>query len=185
MKGTKLAGRYAKAFFEFALELNQIEEVFKDISLINNAFISCNELTTVINSPIVRTDKKLSILNAVFQKHVAEITLRYLTLILKKRRELHINTICNEFIKLYKSYKNIITVEIFSASELEKNTIESIKDSIKKYTNADVETIEHIQPKLIGGVSYKFNDYYIDASVKTQLAKLKKALMDKSYEPNF
>lgn len=185
MKGTKLAGRYAKAFFELVLELNQVEEVFKDINLINNTFASCHELTTVINSPVIRTDKKLKILNSVFQKHISKVTLRYLTLILKKRRELHINIICSEFIKLYKNYKNIITIEIFSASELEKSTIESIKNTIKKYTNANVETVEHIQPKLLGGISYKFNDYYIDASVKTQLTKLKKALMDKSYEPSF
>lgn len=185
MKRTRLACRYAKAFFEFALEIDQLEKVNNDIALIDTTFTSCPELRSAIISPIIRTDKKINILNAVFKQHISEITLRYFTLILRKGREHHIHIICDEFIKLYKTYKNIITLEIFSASKLESTVIESIKNKVNEYIHADIEIIEHIKPQLIGGISYKFNDYYVDATIKTQLAKLKKDFIDKSYEPNF
>ena len=185
MKRTKLASRYAKAFFEFALESDQIEKVSEDITLINRTFSSNFDLRSAINSPIIRTDKKINILHAVFKQHISDITLRYLTLILRKRRELQIHIICDEFIKLYKAYKNIVTLEIFSASKLEDAIIESIKNKVKNYVHANIEVVESIKPQLIGGVSYKFNDYFVDSSIKTQLDRLKKELMDKSYEPNF
>ncbi|MBR4491033.1 MAG: F0F1 ATP synthase subunit delta, partial [Bacteroidales bacterium] len=35
MKRTKLAARYAKALFEFAKERNEVEEISKDILLID------------------------------------------------------------------------------------------------------------------------------------------------------
>ncbi|HQB18960.1 MAG TPA: ATP synthase F1 subunit delta, partial [Bacteroidales bacterium] len=105
MRRTKLASRYAKAFFEFAQEYNQVERISKDFLLINKVFQENKNLQTVINSPIVRVDKKINIIREVFQQHIIDITLKYLLLILRKGRELHLDIICDEYVKLYKKYK--------------------------------------------------------------------------------
>ncbi len=185
MRRTKLASRYAKAFFEFAHESNQIEKISEDISLINSTFSNNTNLRSIINSPIVRIDKKINIIKEVFKQHITDITLRYLILILRKGRELQLDIICDEYVKLYKLFKNIITLDIYSASELNDTIIDTIKNKVKDYTHANIEVIKHIKPSLIGGVFFKFNDYCFDASIKKQLDKMKKELMDTSYQPNF
>ena len=58
MKRTKLAARYAKALFEFAKERNEVEEISKDMLLIDDTFDSNPELRFTFNSPIVHSDKK-------------------------------------------------------------------------------------------------------------------------------
>ena len=87
--------------------------------------------------------------------------------------------------KLYKKYKNIITVNIYSPFTLDDKNIENIKTKIKGFTQAEVEVITYIKRGLIGGFAFKFDDYYMDMSVKKQLDFIKKELVDKSYQSNF
>ncbi|MDD2622287.1 MAG: ATP synthase F1 subunit delta [Bacteroidales bacterium] len=185
MKGTKLAARYAKALFDLALERGEIEKVSKDIILINDVFHIHRDLRITINCPVVRADKKINILSAIFKSRVSEISYRYLELILRKKREVQITVICEEFVKLYKKYKNIITVNIYSPFTLDDKNIENIKTKIKGFTQAEVEVITYIKRGLIGGFAFKFDDYYMDMSVKKQLDFIKKELVDKSYQSNF
>jgi F-type H+-transporting ATPase subunit delta len=185
MRRPKLAHRYAKAFFDFSIEENKGEEVIKDIRFINNLFLGNKEFRMIICSPIIREDKKIAIMNALFQTRISDITLRYLSLILKKRRESQIDLICQEYEKLYKQSKRIITLYIRSAEALEKHIVESIRQKVKAYLDMEIETIEQINPKLIGGMQLRFNDYLIDASVQGYINNLRKELVDKSYEINF
>jgi F-type H+-transporting ATPase subunit delta len=185
MKGTKLAARYAKALFDFAHEKGEIEKVSKDILFINDVFHIYKDLRTTINCPVVRVDKKINIISTIFKSEISEISFRYLQLILRKKREVQITTICEEFVKLYKKYKNIITLNIYSPFTLDEKTLDNVKQKIKAFTQAEVEVITHIKRGLIGGLAFKFNDYYMDLSVKKQLDNIKKELVDKSYQSNF
>ena len=185
MRRPRLARRYAKAFFEFSQEMDKVEEVYEDVRLINHVFVSNKDLKVALCSPIIRVDKKIAIMEAIFKPQVNSIALQYLELILKKRRESDIDLICNEYDKLYKESKNIVTLYIQSVEELKKEVVDTIRQRIKEHIGKEIETIEEINPTLIGGVRLQFNDYLLDASVKGYISKLRKELVDRSYEINF
>ena len=185
MRGTKLAARYAKALFDFALELNKVDEIFQDVNLIDKTFKENNELCHIINMPIVKTDKKIAIINQIFQSQISDITSNYLKLILKKGRETQIDVICSEFVKLYKKNKNIITLKITSVDTLPQTTIDTLVEKVKEFTQANIQVELAINPSIIGGYKLHFNDYFIDSSIKGSLDKLRKGLIDKSYQVNF
>jgi F-type H+-transporting ATPase subunit delta len=185
MRRPKIARRYAKAFFEFSQELEKVEEISRDVRLICDTFQNSKELQFTITSPIIHLDKKKEILKALFEDKVEPVTLQYLQLVLKKRREIHLDLMCGEFEKLYKEHKNIVTLFINSVEPLEKSVLTAITEKIKSYINAELEVIERIKPQLIGGVSLQFNDYFVDASVKGSINKLRKELVDKSYQVSF
>jgi len=186
MKRPKIARRYAKAFFELSQELGKVEEISKDVQLICNTFDENKELGLAITSPIIHVDKKLAILQTLFEPKIDPVSLRYLQLVLKKRREIHLDLMCYEFRKLYKEHKNIVTLFINSAVPLEKTATAKLAEKIKSYIGAaELEVIERIKPHLIGGVSLLFNDYFVDASVKGSINKFRKELVDKSYQINF
>jgi F-type H+-transporting ATPase subunit delta len=185
MRRPKIARRYAKAFFEFSQEMEKIEEVSRDVQLISDTFQENKELRFAITSPIVLLDKKKAVLDALFKDKVEPLTLQYLQLVLKKRREIHLDLMCVEFEKLYKSHKNIVTLFINSVEPLEKTALEAITEKVKSYIGAELEVIERIKPQLLGGVSLHFNDYFVDASVKGSINKLRKELVDKSYQVSF
>ena len=185
MRRPKIARRYAKAFFEFSQELGKTEEIGRDVQLISHTFVENRELSLVITSPIVHIDKKQAVLHALFQDKVDAVTLRYIQLVLKKRREIHLDLMCAEFERLYKAHKNIVTLFIDSVEPLEKEALRAVTEKIKSYIGAELEVIERINPELIGGISFQFNDYFMDASVRGSINKLRKELVDKSYQVNF
>lgn len=185
MKRTKLAARYAKALFEFAEERNQVEEISKDIFFVDDVFDHNAELRFVFNSPIVHTDKKAAILKEIFETRISEAAYRYLMLILKKGRELQLDTICSEYVKIYKASKNIITLDVYTAQPMEADALEKLKAKVAEGTRANIETIEHVKPELIGGLVIKYNDYMVDASIRRSINVLKKDLTDKTYQINF
>jgi F-type H+-transporting ATPase subunit delta len=186
MRRPKIARRYAKAFFEFSQELDKVEEISTDVRFICETFEENKELRYTITSPIVHIDKKNAVLIALFENRVEPVTLQYLQLVLKKRREIHLDLMCNEFEKLYKEHKNIVTLFINSVEPLGKDLLEVITRKVKSYIAAtELEVIERINPQLVGGISLQFNDYFVDASVKGSIAKLRKELVDKSYQVSF
>jgi F-type H+-transporting ATPase subunit delta len=185
MRKSKLARRYAKAFFEFSQEQDKVEDIIKDIRLIGEVFLENKDFKVIIGSPIIRPDKKIAIMNNVFESRVDKITIQYITLIFRKGRECQLDLICQEYDKLYKIYKKIITLYIQSAETLGKEIIEIIRQKVKAFMGMEIEIIEQINPRLIGGVRLRFNDYLLDASVQGYIDRLHKALVDKSYEINF
>ena len=185
MRRPKIARRYAKAFFEFSHELGKIEAISKDVQYICDTFQENKELRFAITNPIIHIDKKNAILHALFKDKVDSVTLQYIQLVLKKRREIHLDLMCLEFDKLYKAHKNIVTLFIDSVEPLEKYVLTAITNKVKSYLDAELEIIERINPQLIGGVALHFNDYFVDASVKNSINRLRKELVDKSYQVSF
>jgi F-type H+-transporting ATPase subunit delta len=185
MRRPKLAKRYANAFFEFAVEQDKLERVHVDIELINSTIEQNKDLQSVIASPIVHQNKKITIIREIFESQIDELTLLYLLLLLKKGRELQMDLICQEFHELYKQYKNIVTLYIESATVLDKETVNLLKSKIEGITDAVIEAIEVIIPNMIGGIRLKFKDNLIDASIQGSIERLRKELVDKSYQINF
>ncbi len=58
-----VATRYAKSLFDLANEKNLLEPVSADMKMINATCKANHELVVVLKSPIIKTDKKQSILS--------------------------------------------------------------------------------------------------------------------------
>ena len=57
--------------------------------------------------------------------------------------------------------------------KLEKQTLAQILDKLKTYVDGDFEVTEEVDPFLIGGFVVKMDDKQIDASIATQLNRMK------------
>ena len=71
MKGLKVASRYAKSIIDLSVEQNSLERVFTDMNLVNDTCIASRELLLVLQSPVIKSDKKFSILKNLFGDKVA------------------------------------------------------------------------------------------------------------------
>jgi F-type H+-transporting ATPase subunit delta len=80
--------------------------------------------------------------------------------------------IIDEFEIFAKKQQGIKSVEIWSVSSLDKNMLEKIKNIFGK----KVETVEKINPGLLGGLIIKVEDKILDGSIKKQLKTLKNKL---------
>ena len=139
----------------------------------------------MLKSPIIKTDKKISILSEIFSKNISETTMVFINIITNKKREMHLKAIATSFINLYKSHKNIKTVSITTAAPVSDQTKSEIMSYIKKTGGDEVELTEIVNEDIIGGVIIKMGDKQLDASVTRKIKKLKKTFNKNLYIKDF
>ncbi len=185
MKNPRLASRYAKALYDFAGERNQIEEVYADLNLFADTLKESRELQVLLRNPVIEPHQKHKIFESVFNGTMHDITYQFLELLLKKRREPALDTICEEFFKLYKTNHNIKTALIVTAQPLSDVLREKIVALLTEQLHATVELCEFVDPTIIGGYVIKVDDYYLDTSILSKINKLKQEFSQNSFQVQF
>ena len=181
MHNTLIAQRYAKAIFDLALERNVVEDVKSDMELIYSVCLASSDFKLMLKSPVIRPEKKINVIKAVFGQQVSELSLRYMLIISRKKREMFIPQIADEFIELYKKFKNIFTVQISSAVELNDDLRKRVIALLEEQTKGSIELIEEIKKDLVGGFVLNYDDYKYDASIAYQLRKFKKSAAEVNF----
>ncbi len=178
------ASRYAKSLMDLAIDLKQLEEVRNDMRLINGVCLHNHDFVKLLESPVVKTDKKIAIFKEVFAGKISKVTSSFLDLIANKRRENYILDITRSFDEQYKVYKNIVTVKVESAIALDADSKKEILALIKKTVSGEIDLIEKTDASLIGGFVLTINDSQIDQSVKRKLNDLRKTFSGTGPLPN-
>lgn len=104
---------------------------------------------------------------------IEQIVANFAALLAKGRQLKLADKIIEEFINYAKEKDGLVRINITTATKLDENIIESIK----KVFGKKVETTENIDKSIIGGLIVRTKDVILDASVKTQLTKLKQSLI--------
>jgi F-type H+-transporting ATPase subunit delta len=171
-----VASRYAKSLLDLSVEKGQLEAVYTDMIQVKSICDDSKEFITFLNSPIIKADKKVNTLKAIFDGKLNVITSGFLTIVSQKRREAIIPQMATSFIEQYKLQKNILTAVVTSAKGLDATTKKQALDLIKSQMNGEIELVEKIDSNVIGGFILKIGDKQLDKSVARQLSNLKKQL---------
>lgn len=182
MNQSKITVRYAKALFELAKEKQLTEAIKKDMAYIQLVAKSVEDFKFLIESPIIKRKKKQEIFRLMFGKSVQKITLDFLFLLLKNRREVYISDIARNFLDLARRDLGIKLASFVSAIEISAKTVEEIKQIAEKVFNTKIEMILDVKPELLGGFVLRVEDQQFDASVASRLKLVKRHLVNDSYE---
>ena len=185
MKATRLTSRYAKSLLTLVIENNSLEKTLEDMKLILAVCSENRDLTLLLKSPVVKSDKKLSILSDVFSKSITDLTMTFINIITSKKREKFLEGIAESFISLYRAHKNIETVTLTTACTIDENTKSEILKYIKKNGKSEVELTEVINEDIIGGLIIRIGDKQLDASVSKNIKELKKSFNKNLYIKDF
>jgi len=185
MKNPKLASRYAGALYNFASDAGNVDAVYHDLLHIQEVVSANKELKTVLESPIIHHDKKQNIVQEIFKNHLCETTYRFFSLVVKKRREPQLLLICTQFIKIYYTQHNIKEAFITTAHPLSEKMVQHIKEYLEKDTPFTFIIYPSVDPKLIGGLIIKVDDFNFDATIHTKINKLKAEFSQNVYATGF
>lgn len=178
-----VASRYAKSLIDLAIETKQLEEVRKDMLLIKSVCKSNGDFVNLLESPIVKTDKKMAIFKTIFEGKISATTQSFLNIIAVKKREGYIDDMANAFDDLYKQQLNITAVKVESAVKLDDASKQQLLNLVKTKVTGQIELVEKVNPELIGGFIITINDTQIDQSVRTKLNQLRKKFSTNLYLP--
>jgi F-type H+-transporting ATPase subunit delta len=181
MQDTRAAYRYAKSLFELASERKEIERVNQDVQLIGKVIRENRELRVLIQSPVVKFDKKISIFKLIFGEHVSALTLTFLSLIMKKHRESNLAEVVKQFNNIYLENNDIEEVYLTTAVAMDQAFKDEISALVQKSTKNTVQLEEIINPELIGGFILRYSNQQYNASVARELQLLKSEFSKNQY----
>lgn len=178
MDHSAISVRYAKAFFSTAKEKKLLDKLKADIEAVLEVCRTSSDFILLLESPIVKTSKKAALIKTIFGNAIEELTLHFLLLVVENKREVHIPGICRNFLDLVRKDQNIRSAVLTTAAEVDEKTIEKIKSLLAKELNASIELSTQIKPEIVGGLVLRLDDKQYDASVATQLKKIKQNLLE-------
>lgn len=176
MSDFRVASRYAKAVFDLAIELKNVDRAYTDMLIVERVCDQNRKLITLLKNPIVRYDYKLRILNKIFEKHLDKLTLKFFNLICRKNRANILPEVSRVFVHLYHEYKGIVRADVTTAMEISTIIKKDFENIIAKTTGKKVELESKVDESLIGGYILKLGDRQVDSSLKSKLNNLRREL---------
>ena len=181
---TRIAAPYAKSLLDLARERGAIDAVTRDVEHFL-ASTANEDLRNLLASPIVSSDRKLKVFDALFGGYDA-ITRAFLRIVTEKGRESALVEIAAEYMRLYRRERAITPVRVSSAAPLAPEQVERIKSKLvgAGLSTATIELESVVDPSLIGGFVVEVGDRLYDASAKAKLATLRKEFTGNPYVRN-
>ena len=177
MKGTKVASRFAKSLLELAVEQKSEDKVLKDMELVSSVCQESKDFDLLLKNPIVNASKKIAVVDKVFSGKIEKISENFINLIITHGREQYISAIAEAYIVQYKELKGIIDVEVVSAIKLDKKTLDSVMDKVKKKYSGTFNITEVIDKSVIGGFILRIGHEQIDMSISRKINDYKHILL--------
>lgn len=178
MKETIIAKRYAIALLKVAKDGKIIEAVRKNISTFTRLLSEQLGLITFFCDDEVVHVKKLASLNDLAKAlNLHGLIVKYLSLLIEKKRFRLIFEIEKQFIRLADHEENVLRGIITVADKTDSDKIQQrLTSLIKNKTNKNVELEINHDPTILGGVILKVGDKVWDVSVKNKLNLIKERL---------
>lgn len=170
--------RYAKAFFSLSKEKNQLADAKNDMELISSVCRESDDFRFLLESPVVNTSIKTSLISQVFKGKITDSTMNFLRLIVENKRENHIPEICRYFLDMVRRHQGILSAVITFASSADQDLLEKIKSILKKELGSEIELTGKINPAIIGGLIIRVDDKQLDGSISTQLKKIRTSFLE-------
>lgn len=177
MLSNQLATTYAQAIFELAQGKNLLDQVEKELLMVEETIKAQADLATLIYHPRVPVDAKKDTVKKVFGSELTDFVCNFLLLLIDKRRETVIEGIIREYVILANKARNIIEAEVTTALPLSQAEQEKLGMKLSKVTGQVVAIKTVVDPAIIGGVVVKIGDKLIDGSIVRQLKAFEQALL--------
>lgn len=173
-----IASRYAKALLRFVQEMGSGEKVYAQACLLQKCMDEVKQLSDhVLKHSHVPLERKLLVLETALNGPMEPQLKRFVRLVDSNGRIEYFNVMLESFIRQYRAMAGIKVGRIVAASPSDelKAKVESL---LSRMTSSRVLMDVRHDPEIIGGFVLEIDDMRLDASVKGQLQRIRKELVD-------
>ena len=167
--------RYAQAIFEIAKEKDSLESWMQELTLLSETSQN-TEFVSLVNSPTVASNQKKDFVDKIFSDSISVLGKNLILLLGSNSNFEMVPEITDLFQKMVDADKGVEKAEIISAVKLTKDDEKKIMAMIKLMVNKDVQLINTVDPKILGGFIATVGDKIIDGSTKSKLSAMRKDL---------
>jgi len=173
MAGTRAAIRYAKAVLSLANDKNLAEAVNIDMKLIAKTITKNQDLNQMLQSPVVRSSVKKSVLFNVF-KDVSSSTVNLIETLIKNKRINILREVALKYNQLFNELRGSEIATVTTAVEITDDLKSIVLAKVKELTGKKIELKNVIDKNILGGFILRVGDIQYNASIANQLNKLRR-----------
>ena len=169
----EIAEVYARALFEVAQDQDKLDEIHEQLGAFADAIGENRDMARFFFSPYFSTQEKKEALHKTVQG-ADDAVMNFLEALLERHRMPVIFRIRARFDQMWEEENKLLPVEVTSAVELDKGTVEEIGERIGKQVDRKVELSSRVDPEILGGVVLRVGNFILDASIRHRLEELRK-----------
>jgi F-type H+-transporting ATPase subunit delta len=175
-----MAGRYANALFELALDNKAVDSLKEDLDQFDALVAGSPDLNRLVRSPAFGADEQLKALSAVLAKAgIKGLAANFLKVITANRRLFAVRDMIRAFRALVARHKGEVTAQVAVAERLSDNSLDALKSALKSVTGGkEIDLDVKIDPTIIGGLIVKVGSRMVDTSLRTKLNSIKFAMKE-------
>ena len=165
--------RYAKALIEYAKGTGAEDRVYHELRMLERSFRKHPDLREALDNPILKIKEKFALIctAAAGNGEVSREFSRFIPLVLRN---------CLTYLDLYRKLKHIGVGKLITSVPVSREVWERIRNSASTLLHAQMELQTEVDPSIEGGFIFDINDFRLDASIATQLKRVKQQFIDKN-----
>ncbi len=171
-----ISSRYAKALLSYALEKGAEDDVYLKMKQLSSCFFEVPDLEPALSSPVLASADKVSIIRTASGNIKNNEFDQFIDLVIKNNREYLLHLISLAYIGLYLKKKNVSICSLITAVPVTEEIEAKISGLISNKTHGSVEFRKIVDPDILGGFVFELDYNRFDASVATQLKRIKRQL---------
>ncbi len=174
-----ISSRYAKALLSFAAERKLETDFYLKARQLVKSISTHPKLILALENPVVEIFKKKQLIMSGAGVRKDEYFERFVQLLLDNKRETYIQLIMLKYIDFYREKNNIYSGKLITATAIDSITEKRLISVIENQKKGTLEIRKEINETLLGGFILEVDNTRWDASVQSQLQKIKNELITK------
>lgn len=176
MIGTAGAKRYAAAIFALAVEQQIVEQIHEDLHDWQRLLCEHGLLRAIFYSPQGDRGARLELIQELLRGKTSVLLMRFLQLLMEKNRQHLFDAVVYEFDRLFRRWKNQLSVKVTTAFELNDEQQKRLKELLAQKWHKEILLEVHVDAGLLGGLILEADGRRIDLSLRCRLEQLRRHL---------
>ena len=176
MNQSIISTRYAKALMMVGAENKCMDALDADLKLIKTIISENPIFRQILDNPVIKPPQKRKVMSELLEKRIHPLTLNFIHLIVRNRREIMLSDVARDFIDLYEKSKGIKRAQVVSAVSMDESSKKRLQQQLNVLFKADVQMTAETNPNLIGGFIVRIDGHQYDASLSSALKRMHKTL---------
>lgn len=172
-----VAQRYARAFAEALGPAGDFKRAGEDLAAFAAVYAESVELREVFDSPAVKPEQKLGVLNAILARlETSTVTANFLRVLLAHYRIPLLGEIRPAFQSIANGVLGVEEMRVVSAAALTDGEREALAARFHDITQKTVQIDYAVDPGLVGGVLAQIKSVIYDGSVRGSLERIREQI---------
>lgn len=172
-----VAGRYATALFDLALDRSVIDAVANDLQQLQAMINESADLRRLILSPLFSRNQQRAAMAAVLTSAgLSELVCNFVGVVAGNRRLFALEGMIGAYRGLVALHRGEVTADVTSATSLSEAQRAAVEQALKQAIGSSVAINTDVDPDLIGGMIVRVGSRMVDSSLRTKLQKLQLAM---------